>query len=89
MPLIAVSSVSEAQTASRFALDVLSNYGIIQNPVDTAILNDCRDRYDIAAHLSAVPRDSTPALVCFMLWSRSPEIIQGDPAWRFLNAKSM
>ena len=58
MPLIADSSVPESQTASGFALSVLRGNVIVQSPVNTAILNDCHDRYSSATELSAVPRDS-------------------------------
>ena len=59
IPQIAVSFVSEAQSASRFALNVLSDYVIIRSPVNTAILNDCRARYDGGTCSYVALRDST------------------------------
>jgi hypothetical protein len=45
MPQIAVSSIPEAQTASRFTLSILSSHTIIKNLINTAIMNDCYDGY--------------------------------------------
>ena len=43
-------------------MSILSGNVIDQSPMNTAILDYCRDMYDSTTYLSAVPRDSTPVL---------------------------